>query len=212
MVRRALLTLACVLAVTLPGFAQEQTGTVAGTVKDSTGAVLPGVTVEIVSVDRGNVNVASTTTDSVGVYRFPGLVPGKYEVKGTLQSFTPGGVKGIDLRLGQILTVDFALSVGGTAESVQVTAESPIVDAKQSARGDEHPRRADRAGAARPRLHVARHAGARRQPGSQAGRHLDRRRERRREPLHRRRHRDDQPAERPLGQERHRRTSSKKSR
>ena len=135
MVRRALLTLACVLAVTLPGFAQEQTGTVAGTVKDSTGAVLPGVTVEIVSVDRGNVTVASTTTDSVGVYRFPGLVPGKYEVKGTLQSFTPGGVKGIDLRLGQILTVDFALSVGGTAESVQVTAESPILDTKQSARG-----------------------------------------------------------------------------
>ena len=73
MVRRALLTLACVLAVTLPGVAQEQTGTVAGTVKDSTGAVLPGVTVEIVSVDRGNVTVASTTTDSVGVYRFPGL-------------------------------------------------------------------------------------------------------------------------------------------
>jgi len=135
MVRRALLTLACVLAVTLPGFAQEQTGTVAGTVKDSTGAVLPGVTVEIVSVDRGNVTVASTTTDSVGVYRFPGLLPGKYEVKGTLQSFTPGGVKGIDLRLGQILTVDFALSVGGTAESVQVTAESPILDTKQSARG-----------------------------------------------------------------------------
>ena len=45
------------------------------------------------------------------------------------------GVKGIDLRLGQILTVDFALSVGGTAESVQVTAESPILDTKQSARG-----------------------------------------------------------------------------
>ncbi len=82
MVRRALLTLACVLAVTLPGFAQEQTGTVAGTVKDSTGAVLPGVTVEIVSVDRGNVTVASTTTDSVGVYRFPGLVPGKYRSQG----------------------------------------------------------------------------------------------------------------------------------
>ena len=82
MVRRALLTLACVLAVILPGFAQEQTGTVAGTVKDSTGAVLPGVTVEIVSVDRGNVTVASTTTDSVGVYRFPGLRAGQVRSQG----------------------------------------------------------------------------------------------------------------------------------
>ena len=52
---------------------------------------------------------------------------------------------------------------------MQVTAESPLVDVKQSARADEHPRRADRPAAARPRLHHARHAGARRQPEAKLG-------------------------------------------
>ena len=77
---------------------------------------------------------ATAISDASGAFRFVGLRPGKYDVTGKLQGFTPAQVKAIDLRLGQILTADLALSVGGVTETVSVTAESPIIDTKQSAR------------------------------------------------------------------------------
>jgi hypothetical protein len=133
MFRRAVYALAFVLAVTLPAAAQEQTGSITGTVKDSSGAVLPGVTVEAMSLTTGAV-AATATSDANGVFRFNNLRPGKYDVTGRLQGFTPAQVKSIDLRLGQILTADLALSVGGVTETVSVTAESPLIDTKQGAR------------------------------------------------------------------------------
>jgi Carboxypeptidase regulatory-like domain/TonB dependent receptor/TonB-dependent Receptor Plug Domain len=133
MFRRAVYALACVLALTLPAAAQEQTGQIQGSVKDSSGAVLPGVTVEITNISTGAV-AATVVTDASGVYRMPGLRPGKYEVLAKLQGFTPAKTENVDLRLGQILTIDLALAVGGVTETVSVTAESPIIDTKQSAR------------------------------------------------------------------------------
>jgi hypothetical protein len=134
MFRRALIALAVVLAVALPSYAQEQTGSITGTVKDSTGAVLPGVTVELFNVTRGAL-ATSQVTDANGIYRFPGLQPGRYEVTGKLQGFGPSKVGSIDLRLGQLLTIDLTLSVGAVAETVMVTGDSPIIDLRQSARG-----------------------------------------------------------------------------
>ncbi len=81
MFRRAVYALACVLALTLPAAAQEQTGQIQGAVKDTSGAVLPGVTVEIANVSTGAAP-ATVVTDANGVYRVPGLRPGKYEVTG----------------------------------------------------------------------------------------------------------------------------------
>jgi hypothetical protein len=133
MFRRAAFALACLLALSLPAVAQEQTGQITGAVKDSSGAVLPGVTVEVTNVTNGSV-VATVVTDANGVYRVPGLRPAKYEVLARLQGFTPAKTENIELRLGQILSVDLALAVGGVAETVSVTAESPIIDTKQTAR------------------------------------------------------------------------------
>ena len=133
MFRRAVYALACVLALTLPVAAQEQTGQIQGSVKDSSGAVLPGVTVEITNTSTGSV-AATVVTDANGIYRVPGLRPGKYEALAKLQGFTPAKTENIELRLGQILTIDLALAVGGVTETVSVTAESPIIDTKQSAR------------------------------------------------------------------------------
>ena len=84
---------------------------------------------------------------------------------------------------------------------MSVTAESPIVDVKQTARQTNIRAEQVELLPARTRLHDARDAGSGRQPGTEARWSLDRRRERRREPLHHRRHRDDEPAERHLGQE-----------
>jgi outer membrane receptor protein involved in Fe transport len=133
MFRRAVYALACVLALSLPAAAQEQTGQISGSVKDTSGAVLPGVTVEALSLATGAV-ASSVVTDGSGAYRFPGLRPGKYEISAKLQGFTTAKSAPVDLRLGQLLNVELALAVGGVAETVSVTAESPLIDTKQNAR------------------------------------------------------------------------------
>jgi len=126
----ALLFLAFVLA--MPAMAQEQRGAIEGIVKDSSGAVLPGVSVEAKNVAVGS--VASSVTDGNGVYRFPALAPGTYEITANLQGFNTQKLEGVIVLLGQIKKVDFALGVGGVAETVQVSAEAPLVDVRQSAR------------------------------------------------------------------------------
>ena len=172
MFRRAVYALACVLALALPVAAQEQTGQIQGSVKDSSGAVLPGVTVEITNTSTGSV-AATVVTDANGIYRVPGLRPGKYEALAKLQGFTPAKTENIELRLGQILTIDLALAVGGVTETVSVTAESPIIDTKQSARNTNISAETFEKLPQGPRLQHDRHAGARRQQRAAVGWHLD---------------------------------------
>src|SRR5262249_4072860 len=75
-----------------------------------------------------------TTTDAQGIYRFPSVLPGMYTVTATLQSFSPGKVDNVAVTLGSVKKVDFSLQIGSVSENVNVTAESPIVDVKQSAK------------------------------------------------------------------------------
>jgi hypothetical protein len=84
--KSVLLALALV-GVCASAAAQEQRGSIEGIVRDSSGGVLPGVTIEARSPSL--VGVQSTVTDAQGIYRFPALTPGQYEVTATLQGFTP---------------------------------------------------------------------------------------------------------------------------
>jgi hypothetical protein len=120
------------LALAMPAFAQEQRASIEGVVKDSTGAVMPGVTVEAKNEATGV--VVSAVSDANGVYRFPSLASGIWDVTATLAGFNAITVPDVPLTLGQIKKVDFALTVAGVSESVQVTGESPLVDVRQSAR------------------------------------------------------------------------------
>ena len=120
------------LALAMPAFAQEQRASIEGVVKDATGAVMPGVTVEV--KNEANGVVVSAVTDANGVYRFPSLASGIWDVTATLAGFNTASTPDVPLTLGQIKKVDFTLAVAGVAESVQVTAESPLVDVRQSAR------------------------------------------------------------------------------
>jgi outer membrane receptor protein involved in Fe transport len=79
------------------------------------------------------VGVATTTSDTAGAYRFPALPPGVYEVTVSLPGFKSIKVENIQLQLGQILKIDAALPLAEVAESVEVTAMSPIIDVKQNA-------------------------------------------------------------------------------
>ena len=123
--------LALCLSIATGASAQETRGSIEGVVKDASGAVLPGATVEARSPSL--VGVQSTTSDGNGIYRFPALSPGIYEVTATLSGFTTRKVSDIQLNLGQTLKVDFALPIAGVTESVQVTAESPLIDVKGNA-------------------------------------------------------------------------------
>ena len=119
------------LALAVPASAQEQRGSIEGVVRDSSGAVMPGATVEARS--PALVGVASAVTDTEGVYRFPALPPGTYEITGNLSGFAPARVDKIALELGQVLRVNLTLAVAAVAESVTVSGESPLIDVKQNA-------------------------------------------------------------------------------
>jgi hypothetical protein len=114
-----------------PALAQEQRASVEGTVVDASGAVLPGATVEATATSGV---LVSTTTDAAGFYRFLALPPGTYEVTATLTGFSTQKRANITVALGQILRVDLTLAPGGVQEQIQVAADAPLIDVKQSAR------------------------------------------------------------------------------
>ena len=107
--------------------------TITGVVRDSSGGVLPGVTVEVSSpalIER----VRSSVTDGDGLYRVVDLRPGTYSVTFTLPGFASLKREGIVLTGSFTATVDADMRVGGLEETVTVTGESPIVDVSSARR------------------------------------------------------------------------------
>jgi len=116
-----------------PRAAQAQiTGSIAGTVQDTSGAVLPGATVTVrgPSLQRES---ASATSGPGGTYRVSLIPPGSYGVTVELQGFTPQARKNVEVAINQQTTLDFTLAVGGLAEAVEVQAEIPLVEVERSA-------------------------------------------------------------------------------
>lgn len=129
-VRTAMLMLLA-LVLALPTAAQEQRGSIEGTVKDAQGGVLPGATVEARSA-AGAVLIANT--DNAGGYRIPGVPPGTYDVTAKLTGFSDAVVNRVEVALGQIKKVNLTLAPAGVTEQVQVRAESPLIAVTQSER------------------------------------------------------------------------------
>ncbi len=131
--KRSFLTLFAVMLLlvgSIPLAAQEQTGSIEGTVKDSSGAVLPGVTVEATGTGAGTV---TSVTDSNGQYRFPRLPSGRYQVKASLMGYNTASATNIDLTLGKTATVNLTMNLATVSETITVTADAPVVDVTQSA-------------------------------------------------------------------------------
>src|SRR5215475_2843616 len=98
---------------------------IAGTVKDPSGGVLPGVVVEASSpalIER----VRTAITDGTGQYRVEDLRPGLYTVTFTLQGFSTFRRSGIELTGSFTATINADLKVGTLAETITVTAETPV--------------------------------------------------------------------------------------
>lgn len=123
---RVLLILLCLagLAVLAPESpAQTLSGTVAGTVSDASGAVVPSAAVTITNVET-KVTVWKGRTDPAGSYRAPGIPAGRYDLSFEAPGFQKFEVKGIVLAIDQRARVDATLRPGEVAQSVTVTAES----------------------------------------------------------------------------------------
>src|SRR5438132_6039168 len=113
-------------AVLLPSLAFAQ-GTLTGTVRDQSGAVLPGVTVEASSpalIEK----VRTAVTDGAGQYRITGLNPGTYSLTFMLAGFNVVRREGVELGGTATLTIPIDMRVGALAEAITVTGETPVVD------------------------------------------------------------------------------------
>jgi hypothetical protein len=124
-----------VALLVLPGivYGQSAQSALAGVVKDATGGVLPGVTVEAASpalIER----VRSVTTDSSGLYRIVDLRPGVYTITFTLPGFNSVRVENFDLRADFVATVNADMKVGELNETITVSGEAPLVDVQSTNR------------------------------------------------------------------------------
>src|SRR5689334_2030658 len=127
-------TVLLLLALLSPGFAYAQaTGAIAGVVSDESGAVMPGVTVDITNVATGQTRTATTGGD--GYYSVPQVQPGSYTVKATLSGFKEVTRTGISVSVGDTSRVDIKLAVGGVTENVVVTGASPLVETAHATLG-----------------------------------------------------------------------------
>src|SRR6267378_1839614 len=113
-------------------YAQEtvQNGAVFGTIIDESGAVLPGVTIDVSSpaLQRGQ----STTSDGQGSYRLSNLPPGVYRIEYSISGFRKDVRSGFTLPVGFSARVDVTMKIGAVEQMVEVSGQSPIVDVSTS--------------------------------------------------------------------------------
>jgi hypothetical protein len=123
------LVLASLIVLPATVFAQ----TLSGVARDTSGAVLPGVSVEASSpvlIEK----VRSAVTDTAGLYRIPDLPPGSYKVTFTLPGFATVSREAVEVAGGGVTTINADMRVGAVSETITVVGETPLVDTQTSAR------------------------------------------------------------------------------
>lgn len=123
-----------IAAIALAGassWAQEVTGNISGTVKDSSGAVVPNAAVTITNTDK-NIVARTTTTNQAGQYTAPLLPVGHYSVAAEANGFRKTSQNNIPLNVNDSLSINFILQVGGSEQSVTVEASPMQVDTQNA--------------------------------------------------------------------------------
>jgi len=123
---RLFVLLSILLALASPAAAQTATGTLAGTIHDTTGAVLPGVNVTIRNVATGATR--AVTTDGEGRYRIVNVDPGDYELRAQLNGFRTIVRNPVVISVGGIAQSDVEMTVGALAETVTVQTQAPLIE------------------------------------------------------------------------------------
>jgi hypothetical protein len=134
--KRMLVGFVCAVAlilVAIPVAAQLPTATILGVAKDSSGGVLPNVTVTITNVDTASKRIVMTGDD--GYYRVPELPVGRYEVKAEHSGFKTVNRKGITLEVTQQAVINLDFEVGASEQQVVVTGEAPLINTQDATLG-----------------------------------------------------------------------------
>lgn len=122
-----------ILALLMPRLTSAQSGSagsIEGVVTDASGGVLPGVAVVVKNMDT---NVArDLVTDQGGRYRATALQPGRYEVSATLGGFQAAPIGNVVVQIGQTAPIDIKMKPAGISETIEVTAESPVIDTSRT--------------------------------------------------------------------------------
>src|SRR5206468_6756928 len=127
------LCVCALLLTTSAAFAQFDSATVLGTVRDASNAVVPAAKVTLTSVDTGIAIVRTSSGD--GNYEFSAVKPGKYVVTAESSGFAIALVDNVQVQVGARLRVDLQMPVGQLTEKVEVKAESPLLETDSSQRG-----------------------------------------------------------------------------
>src|SRR5213593_3629041 len=123
----------CWIAVAVTAPAQQNTGTILGIVKDSSGAVVPGAGITILNEETNLTRMVLTGEN--GAFRAPALPVGRYTVRVELAGFRTQAQRGLILEVAQELVVNPTLEVGAVQQEVVVSGEAPLVNTTSSALG-----------------------------------------------------------------------------
>src|SRR5262245_2137273 len=126
MFRRVLFCALVLLSVAWSLQAQSITGTILGTVKDSSGAVVPGASITLTNEETGV--ATSAVSDERGDFGIPNVGPGSYTVKAEMSGFKPALVKSVRLLATRSVRIEPVLEPGTVAQEVQVVASAPVVN------------------------------------------------------------------------------------
>jgi hypothetical protein len=127
---KPILLAACLVVAAV---AQQPTAQITGIISDSSGAVVPGAHIKVNNTNTG-INWEAESNES-GNYAFSNLPPGPYQITVTRAGFTTVTRTGIDLVISQVARLDFTLSVGSTAESVEIKATAPLLESSSASVG-----------------------------------------------------------------------------
>ena len=128
-----LFSITLALSLTPKAFGQGITGSITGTVTDSTGAVIAGATVTVRQVDTNALKAA--TTSNAGTYTITQLLPGRYSVKVEKAAFKTYQQNDITLAIDQVAQINAELEIGSQTETVTVTSAEPVIQTEASSIG-----------------------------------------------------------------------------
>jgi hypothetical protein len=112
--------------------AQEFRATISGRVLDASGSAVPNAKVQATNVATNEVSTA--TTEPSGTYSIPFLRPGQYKIQATAAGFKQYNRENITIQVGQIAGIEIVLEVGAVTDSVNVTAETAILETQTASR------------------------------------------------------------------------------
>ena len=127
-----LLTICLLLCCGLTAFGQTF-GDISGEVRDATGAVVPNAFITVANTETGATRTAAT--NDAGVYSFPSLPPGTYDITIQRQGFKTHTRKAVQIQVQQSARIDFTLELGQVTESVNVTAEAALLSTENATVG-----------------------------------------------------------------------------